>query len=82
MTFKPDPKKQVSLKFLELFGTDHGPVEVRGTRIKGRFGGEYLTEISVGDAVVARARHRDWRRSYKLLALEVEKLYADGVALA
>ena len=48
-------------------------VEVRGTRVKGRFGGDYLTEASVNDRVLARARHRNWRKSYKMLEIEVSK---------
>ena len=75
--FKPDPKKQVVLKFCELFGRELRP-EVTGTRIQGRFGGDYLTEISMDDVVLARARHRDWRKSYKMLKLEVEKLYTES----
>ena len=51
-----------------------GQVEVRGTRIQGRFGGDYLTEVSVAGRVIARARHRNWRKSYKMLNIEVSKL--------
>jgi hypothetical protein len=48
--------------------------EVRGTRVKGRLGGDYLTEVSVGGRIVARARHRDWRMSYKVLGVQLSKL--------
>ena len=48
-------------------------IEVRGTRVRGRFGGHFLTEISVGDRVVARSRHTDWRKSYKGLEIELAK---------
>jgi hypothetical protein len=77
--FKPDPKKQVVLKFVELFGKDFD-LQVRGTRDTGPRS-TYLTEVVVNDAVVAFARHRDWRTSYRLLKQEVEKLYTDGIAL-
>jgi hypothetical protein len=53
---------------------DTPDIEVRGVRVKGRFGGEYLTEAIVDDHVVARARHRDWRKSYKMLELEVSRI--------
>lgn len=49
--------------------------EVRGTRIKGRFGGDFLAEAVVRDNVVARARHRNWRRAYKDLEVEVSKAF-------
>lgn len=90
--FKPNPKAQVTLKFRELFGRDHKP-EVRGSRMTpaecklhgvhcGTRDGIYYTELFVDGEQVARASHRDWRKAYKLLALEVEKLYADGTAFA
>jgi hypothetical protein len=30
---------------------------------------------------VARSTHRDWRLSYKLLKIEVEKLFAEGTSM-
>ena len=89
--FKPDHKKQVSLKFIELFGKDH-KVTVVGGRVSPedckRQGircttrdGIYFTELFIDGHQVATAGHSDWRKAYKLLKLEVEKLYAEGVAL-
>ena len=77
--FKPDPKKQVSLKFIELFGKDH-KVEVHGSRLtptecKHRGircttrDGVYYTELFADGELVARAGHADWRKAYKLLKL-------------
>ena len=86
--FKPNPKAQVVLKFVELFGRDHKPVVsgVRLTPLQCKSHGfprdTYFTELHVDGQVVAAARSIDWRKSYKLLKLEVEKLYADGVSLA
>lgn len=67
------PKGKV-LNILELT-QDTRDVEVRGSRVKGRFRGEYLTEACVYGRVVASARHRDWRKSYKMLAVEVSKAF-------
>jgi len=75
---KVNPKAQVANTFFDLFGSDH-EVEVRGSRQRAR--GLYLTEINVDGNVVARASHQDWRKSYKMLRTEVEKLYVDGLAL-
>lgn len=90
--FKPNPKAQVGLKFAELFGKDYKP-EVRGARLTkaectargircGFRDGLFHAELSVDGVVLAEASHPDWRKAYKLLTLEVEKLYADGAALA
>lgn len=90
--FKPNPKAQVGLKFAELFGKEYKP-EVRGGRITqaaarerglrcGTRDGLYLAELLVEGEVIAAASHPDWRKAYKALVLEVEKLFADGVALA
>lgn len=78
-SFKPNPKAQVVNKFNELFGREVKPL-VQGVRLASG-GGTYLTEVIVDDVVVAEARHRDWRKSYKLLLIEVEKLYAEGISL-
>ena len=48
-------------------------IEVRGTRVKGKFGGYFLAEVYVNDRSVARARHRDWRTAYKGLNIEMSK---------
>jgi hypothetical protein len=85
--FKLNPKAQVVLKFQELFGRGIKPT-VTGERLSplackahGFPTDSYWTELRVGPKVLATARHRDWRKAYKLLALEVEKLYADGATL-
>lgn len=90
--FKPNPKAQVSLKFAELFGKEFRP-EVRGGRITqakarelgyycGTRDGLFLAELLLEGEVIAAATHPDWRKAYKLLKLEVEKLYAEGTTLA
>lgn len=70
--FKPDPKKQVVLKFCELFGRELRP-EVTGSRVNG----DYHAEISLDGTTLAKACHSDWRRAYKMLKLEVEKLHVE-----
>lgn len=63
-------------KVLELasFCVPEGTLlEVRSTRIKGRFGGDFLVELDAGDRIIARARHRDWRKAYKLLGIELSR---------
>ena len=77
--FKPNPKKQVELKFVELFGRDY-KVKVEGARAAGRTG-RYSTHLIVNGETVASAMHADWRMAYKLLKLEVEKLFSEGVQL-
>ena len=71
--FKPNPKKQVELKFAELFGKSLKPV-VTGERI----GKYYVTALTVNDQQLATAKDRDWRMAYKLLKIEVEKIFAEG----
>ena len=51
------------------------PVEVRGTRIRGKGGDEFLSEVAVDGRVVARARHRNWKMSYKILTVELSKAF-------
>jgi hypothetical protein len=75
--FKPNPKAMVSIIFNKLFGKEHKH-EVRGARVPSGF---YIAELNVGDVTLARAQSRDWRKAYKLLQIEVEKLYADGAML-
>lgn len=77
-SFKPNPKAQVVNKFNELFGREAKP-RVEGYRSS--YKSTYVTEVIVDDVVVATAQHNDWRKSYKLLLIEVEKLYADGISL-
>ena len=90
--FKPNPKAQVELKFRELFGKT-GKLQIVGSRLSpaeckaGGFrcttrDGLYVVELFVDGQQLAQASHRDWRSAYKLLKLEVEKLFADGAALA
>ena len=81
--FKPDPKKQVVLKFVELFGSDTDPTVV-GTRLSpelcrahGFPRDTFYAQLMIGDEVLATAHSHDWRRAYKLLKLEVEKLYSE-----
>jgi len=85
--FKPNPKAQVTLKFVELFGKEYKPV-VKGERLTaveckshGYPRDTYVTELFVDGQTIATARSIDWRKAYKLLKLEVEKLYADGLSL-
>ena len=89
--FRPNPKAQVEMKFRELFGGDRR-VTVSGVRVTPedcrRRGlrcttrdGLYVTEILVDGRPIARSTDRDWRRAYRLLAGEVERLYADGSLL-
>ncbi|NBW12924.1 MAG: hypothetical protein EBR82_33355 [Caulobacteraceae bacterium] len=74
--FKPNPKAQVELKFRELFGREF-KCSVTGARD----GRTYRTAVAVEGEVIATASHSDWRKSYKMLALEIEKLFSEGVAL-
>jgi len=78
-----NPKTRAEDKFLELFG-DKIAFEVTGHRehldLVGSRGG-YKTQLVVDDNVVAEALDRDWRRSYKKLMFEIEKLYIEGIAL-
>jgi hypothetical protein len=83
MMFKSNPKAQVSDKFRELFGYDQ-KIEVIGARVPVGEGSRYDTyeaQLFVEGTCVAMARNNDWRRAYKLLKIEVEKLYGDGVIL-
>ena len=79
--FKPTAKAQVENKFRELFGKEI-PFKVSGQRVfvNGK-PTHYLSELIVEGNIAAEAKHSDWRKSYKLLQLEVEKLYADGLSL-
>jgi hypothetical protein len=89
--FKPNVKKQVELKFVELFGKDHKPTVTggritqeecrkRGIRCLTR-DGIYRTALTVDGEVLTSSDHREWRAAYKGLIREVEKLYADGLSL-
>ena len=81
--FKSNPKAQVTDKFRELFGYDR-KIEVTGARVPLREDSLYDTyeaKIFVEGVCVATTRNNDRRRAYKLLKIEVEKLYGDGVIL-
>ena len=89
--FKPDLKKQVELKFIELFGRDH-KVKVTGERLTPEQcakkslrcttrDGLYLATLNVDGEDVASSTHRAWRLSYKLLKIEVEKLFSEGTSM-
>jgi hypothetical protein len=83
MYFKPNPKAQVELKFRELFGQG-SKVKVLGERMRSQSGlaAHYVSTLTVDGRTVATASHADWRKSYGLLKLEVERLHADGVVIA
>lgn len=86
--FKPNPKAQVELKFVELFGRGRvvksmgrriSPDEARRSGLKCTSrDGLYVTELFVDGLQFATAADRDWRVAYKKLKIELEKLYADG----
>lgn len=89
--FKPNPKAAVELKFRELFGRDL-KTQVTGVRLTpvqcrqqgipcGSRDGMYHAELYAEGELLAATNHRDWRRAYKALKAEVEKLYADGTSL-
>jgi len=85
--FKPNVKKQVEIKFNSLFGKEKKPI-VNGHRMdpkdaKNRNwpGDTYYVELAVDDTVLCTARSRDWRKAYKILSLEVEKMYVEGRSL-
>lgn len=78
-----NPKTRAEDKFLELFG-EKIAFEVTGHRerldLVGSRGG-YRTQLIIDDHVVAEALDKNWRRSYKKLTFEIEKLYIEGIAL-
>ena len=89
--FKVDVKTQVNNKFKELFGKTLKPV-VTGQRLSphdcvaagikgGAYDGMYVTEVTLDGQLICTAQHRDWRKAYKLLKLEVENRFAEGKPL-
>ena len=78
-----NPKTRAENKFLELFGDKISFVVTGHREHLGRPipKGGYKTQLIVDDSVVAEALDRDWRRSYKKLSFEIEKLYIEGIAL-
>lgn len=84
MYFKPNPKAQAEHKFIELFGSGHD-YSVTGNRLtpaacksQGFPTGTYYVEFFVNDKLLASAHHRDWRTAYRLLQVEIEKVYSEG----
>lgn len=81
-----NPRRQVLTKFAELFGGDHKPT-VTGTRLTFEeclrrdmpayiAEGLYWAELHVGGELIASAFDKDWRAAYRLLGVEVEKIYS------
>lgn len=66
------PKAKV-LELASFCVREGTPLEVRSTRVKGRFGGDFLVEVDADNQVLARARHRNWRTAYKLLGIELSR---------
>lgn len=50
-------------------------IEVRGARIKGKLGGQFLAEVNVNNNTIVRAKDRDWRKAYKMLEIELSKRF-------
>ena len=70
MFFKANPRQLVIDKAISLFGKD-AKVRVIGKRGER---GVYNIDCYMND-LQTHAQHRDWRKAYKLLAIEVEKLF-------
>lgn len=68
------PKAKV-LDLLSNHTTPGATFEVRGTRIKGRFGGDFLAEASIGGNVISRVHDHSWRNAYKTLYLQVSRMF-------
>jgi hypothetical protein len=72
------PKAKV-LELASFCVREGTPLEVRSTRVKGRFGGDFLVEVVAelgwtgSSQVLATARHRNWRTAYKLLGIELSR---------
>lgn len=50
-------------------------IEVRGVRIKGVRGGNFIAEVNINNNTVVRAQHKDWRKAYKMLEIELSKRF-------
>jgi len=79
--WKLNPKAQVVAKAQRLFGKAC-KVTVVGSRPSPldckRFGlpqGTYLVEVSIDGTRTGQAHHRNWRKAYSLLVIEVEKMF-------
>jgi hypothetical protein len=67
------PKGRV-LRAAELV-VPHGiNIEIRGERVKSQGGSYFLAELVAGNRTLARSRHRDWRKAYKGLEIELCRL--------
>ena len=71
--FGPNPKSQVNAVLIDLFGKKHG-MKVTGSRVSKQF----ISELIIGDRVLATAAHSDWRKSYKMLKIKVENIFVEG----
>lgn len=87
--FKPTSKAAVINAVKKFYGRElTEKCKVNGERLedaeckrRGYPRGTYFVELVVGGEQVATARSLDWRKSYKYLVCEIEKLYADGKEL-
>jgi len=68
------PKAKV-LELASFCVAEGVPLEVRSTRVKGRFGGDFLVEVLAGEPyhILVQTRHRNWRTAYKLLGIELAR---------
>lgn len=71
MFFKTNPRQLVINKALNLFGRTT-KVKVVGQRVKT---GMYNVTCTINGDLSCDAAHRDWRKAYGLLVIEVEKLF-------
>lgn len=85
--FKPNPKALVSNKAKALFGRET-KVVVTGARPTpldakqlGIPTGTYFVECHVDGKFIGSAHHRDWRKAYNLLVIEVEKAHEKTLAV-
>ncbi len=79
--FKPNPKALVTNKARALYGRE-AKVVVTGSRPSpldaktlGILSGSYFVECHVDGKFIGSAQHKNWRRAYNLLVIEVEKTY-------
>jgi asparagine N-glycosylation enzyme membrane subunit Stt3 len=83
--FGTPPKERVIRKFEELFDNKH-EIDVIGHRFNGLEAkqanvprGRFVTQLFVDGKSIASSGHSDWRKAYRLLEIEVEKLFTEGV---
>jgi hypothetical protein len=77
-SFKPNPKQQVINKASRLFGKT-SKIEVTGSRTTPQ---SYHVECNVNGQFLASANHKNWRKAYNLLVIEVERAYENKVLYA